>query len=120
MERRGAEYAAQSQGQGVRRVRRRRGGVVAPDAAPRASFRGWSTDVARGELVRTIVAWMAIILIYRQTLAAPIRAFVPILWYVPDVLMALTLVTIAGAGMRNKVIPVLVSVGVGSHDFERT
>jgi hypothetical protein len=79
-------------------------------AAASASFRGWSTGVARGERVRLAVGWATIILLYRQTFAAPIRAFVPILWYVPDVVMAAALGAIAVAGLRAKVIPVLVSV----------
>ncbi|MBW6528266.1 hypothetical protein KZ813_15600 [Sphingomonas sp. RHCKR7] len=88
-----------------RRARRHRADAAAP------SFRGWSAGVAGGERVRRIVVWVTIVLIYRQTFAAPIRAFAPFLWYVPDVLMAGALLAIAGAGMRDKVVPVIVSVG---------
>ncbi|MBB3694671.1 hypothetical protein [Sphingomonas sp. BK580] len=90
---------------GAQRLHRHRSASATP------SFRGWSAGVASGERVRPVVAWVTIVLIYRQTFAAPIRAFLPFLWYVPDVLMAGALLAIAGAGLRDKVVPVLVSVG---------
>ncbi|MBW6531659.1 hypothetical protein KZ820_13020 [Sphingomonas sp. RRHST34] len=79
-------------------------------SAAASSFRGWSVGVASGERVRRVVTWVTIVLIFRQTFAAPIRAFAPFLWYVPDVLMAGALLAIAATGMRDKIVSVLVSV----------
>jgi|GEM_PF-3768430 len=97
---------------GRRRRRSRRAAGTAVSPAYKASFGRWSAEVARDNRARAVVTWVAIILIFRQTLAAPIRAYVPALWYGADLLMGLALLVVVAMGLRSRVISVLVAVGL--------
>lgn len=83
----------------------------------RASTRSWAVTVARDDRDRRIVLWILLILLFRQTLAGPIRAYVPFLWYIPDFAMLVGFGVLIYQAARDKVVPLLVFCGLLSLVF---
>lgn len=52
--------------------------------------------------------WLFVVLLVRTTIAAPIRAFVPSIWYIPDFLMLIAFGVLLNRGLRYSVVKTLV------------
>ena len=63
---------------------------------------------ARSSRARAYIVAAVIILVARQVLAAPIRAYLPgFVWYAPDALVAIAVVVALGIGLRERIAPVI-------------
>jgi hypothetical protein len=80
-------------------------------STPRGA-RAWAIDVARDERARAVVQWALLVLIWRQAIAAPIRAFLPFAWYLPDLGVGIGFAALTYLGLKNRVVPYLIMVGV--------
>lgn len=79
--------------------------------APRR-MRTWSIELARDERAKAVIQWTFLILVYRQVIAAPIRAFVPFAWYIPDLGVGVGFAAIIYLGLRNRVVPLVVATAL--------
>lgn len=76
------------------------------------SVRNWSVSVAREDRTRNVAMWLFLVLLFRTTIAAPIRAFVPILWYIPDFLMLAAFAVLFTYGLRYSVLKTISPVSL--------
>ena len=77
----------------------------------RRAVRSWSIEVARDERSRSIVLGILLVLLFRQTIAAPIRAYVPFFWYIPDVFMLGAFLILIYVGAKERVLAMLIFTG---------
>jgi hypothetical protein len=75
-----------------------------------ASLRNWSVALARDERNRNVAMWIFLILLARTTLAAPIRAFIPFFWYIPDLFMLIAFGFLLNNGLRYSVMKTVLFV----------
>ncbi|WP_132909514.1 hypothetical protein [Sphingomonas sp. BK235] len=68
--------------------------------------------MARDERARAIVVAIFLSLVFRNTMAAPIRAYAAPLWYVPDLFVLIGFGALTYVGARERVIPWLVFTGL--------
>ena len=76
------------------------------------TLRNWSVSLAREDRTRNIAMWLFVVLLVRTTIAAPIRAYVPFLWYVPDFLMLIAFAALFVYGVRYSIVKTLIFVSV--------
>jgi len=62
----------------------------------------------RHPYARNIIVLTFLILVLRQTMAAPLRAFAPFMWYVPDLLAAVAVLSCIYIGLYKKIVPMIV------------
>lgn len=91
---------------------RRRPPVTSPDTERLEHKQGSRTLVVaqyvRHPYARNIIVLTFLMLVFRQAVAAPIRAFVPLLWYIPDLVTAAALCCCIYIGLYKKIVPMLV------------
>jgi hypothetical protein len=76
------------------------------------AMRQWSTELARDERAKKIIQWALLVLIFRQAIAAPIRAYAPVVWYLPDIGVGIGFAAMVYLGLRNRVVAFLALTGL--------
>lgn len=73
-----------------------------------ASSRLAVAQYVRHPYARNTIVLTFLILVLRQAMAAPVRAFVPVLWYVPDLITAVAVCCCIYIGLYKKIVPMII------------
>ena len=85
--------------------------VTSPSTGPvPLTVRDWSLAIAREDKTRQLAMWLFMTLLIRTAIAAPIRAYAPVLWYMPDLAMLIAFAAFLSYGLRFNVVKALIFV----------
>jgi hypothetical protein len=68
-----------------------------------------TAEIARHDRAKAIIIFVFLLLVFRQMMAAPIRAYLPLLWYLPDVLAAVALLAAIYISWKRKITTLMIA-----------
>lgn len=71
-----------------------------------------AAEFAKEQRAKSLLLTVFLILVGRQVMAAPIRAYAPFLWYIPDLLSAVGVAVVVYLSLRKMITPLVVFIAV--------